>query len=193
MLKLADAAVMASLMLIPLIFQPLRYEAYETYRAGLLALLVFIMLPGLIVTWRWKVSHKPLLIALLLWSVAVSLATIFSLSPMRSLVGDLERGQGTITQLVLVCAVLIGSRVNPLKIWRWVWLVAVINAVYGILQSAALLPNPYFERAAGTFGSPTHAGSWFTLALLWLIAGFLCDFQRLSRWKRIALAIGILV
>lgn len=191
--QLTEAAIMVSVALLPLLFQPLRYEAYETPRAVILLLLVLLALPGVRAGFSLNGKQRWLVLAIGLWSLALIASAVFSLSPARSLVGDVGRGMGVITQLTLVAAVSLGCCVEPQKLWRWLWLVAVVTAVYGILQTLGLLTHPFAERASGTFGSPTHAGSWYALAALWLILGRIGYETELRRWRQVAFDGGILL
>jgi O-antigen ligase len=150
---------------LPLDFLPPRFEAHETHRAGLMLVLALLALPSL----RLRRLRSPLLTALVLWCLALALATLFSLTPIRSLSGDLIRRMGLLTHLALVAGALLGAHLDLTHAWRWFWLAGVAVAVYVIVQAAGLIPmvNPYPDRPAGPLGAPTFTAGWLALALLW--------------------------
>jgi O-antigen ligase/polysaccharide polymerase Wzy-like membrane protein len=169
-LNTAKAAFAICVAILPLAFLPVRFEAHETYRAGLLLVLVAFALPGL---WRIRHANRFLLLAILGWAAALILSTGFALSFSRAFLGDLIRDMGLITQLTLIAVIFLGSTLDPAAAWRWFWLGGVVVAAYVILQAAGFIPNPLAERAYGPLGAPTYTGGWLALAALWTIPGFL--------------------
>jgi hypothetical protein len=131
-----------------------------------------------------------LLIAIVLWCIALLLSTIFALSPSRALWGDLIRRMGLLTQLALVATVFFGAALNLSRVWRWFWLIGVIVAVYTILQSATFIPVLHVDnRPPGPLGVPTFTGGWLVLAGLWAGIGFLHGGIQ-PRWRKLLFLAG---
>jgi O-antigen ligase len=184
--RLQTAILIISVALLPLDFQPLRFEPHEPHRAGLLIILVLLAFP----TFR-RLRFSPLLIAVVIWCIALLLSTIFALSPSRALWGDLIRRMGLLTQLALVAGVFFGAAPNPSRLWRWFWLAGVIVAVYVCLQSVGLIPGLHPDnRPSGPLGVPTFTGGWLVLAGLWAALGMMRETIP-QFWRKLAFACGL--
>jgi len=149
--------------------QPLRLEGFETHRAGLLIVLTVLYLP---LIWHgFKAAPRILKIALAVWIAALLCSTMFSLSPERSLLGDLLRRRGLISVLASLAFLFVGMQLSLASTWRWVFGFGVVQAVYILLQHVDVLPTIFIDRVPGTLGAPTFAGTWLTLVILWSCVG----------------------
>ncbi|MCC7452152.1 MAG: O-antigen ligase family protein [Anaerolineae bacterium] len=153
------------LLVLPCLIDPLRLEAYESPRATLSVVLSLgIGLAALaVVRCRFRLPRDPLPIAILIWTVSIILSAILSLSPSRSILGDLQRRMGAFTQLSLLAAFIGGALLTrrqrgqvPLLLAA----IALIVAGYGVLQGV--------DRPSSTFGVATFAASWSVIVILWL-------------------------
>jgi O-antigen ligase len=161
--RLQATVALIAVAVLPLDFQPLGFEAHEPYRAGLLLLLICIVLPTLRLP-----RTSPLLIAIILWCLALLVSTVFALSPARALAGDLIRKMGLLTQLALVGGAFLVVSSDSRDIGRWLWWAGVIAASYVCLQVANLVPGHHLDhRPQGPLGVATFTAGWLTLAILW--------------------------
>jgi len=154
------------LLALPCLIDPLRLEAYESPRATLsIVLSLGIGLAAWIIIRQRPFSfpRQLLLIAILIWTISIILSAILSLSPSRSIFGDLQRRMGGLTQLSLLAAFIGGAMLTrrqrgqiPLLLAA----VALIIAGYGIVQG--------MDRPASAFGVATFAASWSVIVILWL-------------------------
>lgn len=188
----STATMVMAVALLPLMMQPLRLEAHETYRAGVLALLVLV--GAFAFSWRTLRQNRVLMWAVIVWAIALTLSSLFSLSPARSFGGDLIRRMGWWTQVALILCLFWGARISPAAFWRWLWLAGVVVAAHVGLQAAGLLSNtPLDGRPPGLLGSATFTGGWLMLALLWttlaLIGG---GWRHLNLVRRVLVSIGLL-
>src|SRR5690242_14021990 len=113
---------------LPLLNDTLRFESYESPRAGFSVVIgmgivlsaLFSCLPhprspspqaergnGLTSLLRF-----PLALAVIVWGVSIALSAILSLSPTRSIFGDLYRRMGLLTQLSLIAAFIGGTLIT---------------------------------------------------------------------------------
>lgn len=162
--------------LLPLYAQPLRFEAYETQRAGLLLVLLTAALPGLSQTRCGKPLRTPLTRMALIWCAALALSTVFALSPQRALMGDVTRRMGLVTQVAIAAALWIGAWGSLRALWRWFWLAGAVIAVHTLLQAGgwiAILSD--IPRPEGLLGAAPFTGGWLSLALLWTGVGLLAE------------------
>ncbi|MCC7451149.1 MAG: O-antigen ligase family protein [Anaerolineae bacterium] len=162
-LRLIDWLWLVGLLALPCLIDPLRLEAYESPRATLaIVLSLGIGLAALaVIRCRFRLPRDPLPIAILIWTVSISLSAVLSLSPSRSIFGDLQRRMGMLTQLSLLAAFIGGmmlTRRQRGQIPLLVAAVALIVAGYGILQGV--------DRPSSTFGVATFAASWSVIVIL---------------------------
>jgi hypothetical protein len=170
------AALILSIALLPLFYNPLRFEGHETLRVGLLLTLVAAALPGLCP--RFRRDAWPLLLAVGLWVVASTLSTGFALSPVRALAGDSVRRMGLLTQLVLITGLLFGATSGS---GRWFWFAGLAVSAYVFLQAFGLIsPGSNPLRPTGPLGASVFTAGWLALACLWLALGG----AELPRWQR---------
>jgi hypothetical protein len=168
---LLTAFLWYSVAILPFDFLPLRFEGHETHRAGLTLVLAVGVMGVLTLSWNKRLPgarlEKLFIASLSIYGVTLILSTLFALSPMLALVGDLIRRMGLLTQLGLVVLVFAVREVG----WRWLacgfWFAGVICAVYTLLQLVGWTPNPIDERAFGLLGAPTFTASWLVNALIW--------------------------
>ncbi len=174
--RLLTAILFVSIAVLPLNFQPLRLEGHEPHRAGLLLVLVLLALPLI----RWP-KRNLLSVAIVGWCLALTLATIFSLTPARSFFGDSIRRMGLVTGLALAAGAFLGAQLHPRAAGRWFWLAGVTVSGYVMLQALGWLPNPLNERPFGLLGAPAYTGGWLALAVIWAGCGGWPE-QRARRW-----------
>lgn len=154
------------LLALPCLIDPLRLEAYESPRAMLsIVLSLGIGLAGLAAIHPVRLTwpRQPLLLAILIWVVSIILSAALSLSPSRSILGDLQRRMGALTQLSLLAAFIGGAlltRRQRGQIPILLAAVALIVAGYGVLQGV--------DRPSSTFGVATFGASWSVIVILWL-------------------------
>jgi O-antigen ligase len=184
--------------LLPFDFLPLRFESHETHRAGMtLVIAVGLMVVMLIPRYGRRLQaasplEKFFLASLAFFIVVLILSTLFALSPMQALVGDLIRRMGLLTQLALVMLVFAVREVDWRVLARGFWFAGVICAVYALLQFVGWIPNPIEGRAFGTLGAPTFTASWLVNALIWSLVWVLSEAHG-SIWRRTILVGGPLV
>lgn len=165
---ISQAAAALTIFALPFCYDMARFEPYDPHRAGLLAVLVALAIPGAL---RFpRQVDKPILLALILWVGVLLISTVFSISPTRALFGDLIRRMGLLTQLLLMTAVLIRL---PVRLsGRIFWATGAVVSVTVMLQAAGVIENPWGSRAAGVIGAPVFTGGWLALAVAWSTAGW---------------------
>lgn len=169
------------LIALPLRFDPLRLESFESPKA------TFAILTGIgigcaaLMLWRlhsiplrqhWL--RNPLTLAVMIWGIVAALSAVLSLSPARSLFGDVYRRMGAITQVSLLMAFVGGSllarRQRDLT-GPMLAIVGLLVAGYGILERLGLSPfvaDPAV-RPSSTLGVHVRAASWCIIVILWLL------------------------
>jgi O-antigen ligase len=169
---------------LPVVVDPLRLSAHEAPQATFsvligLAILIAAILFGISQPFRSTVSHflnQPISIAVLCWTLSVIVSGLFSISPNRSILGDLQRRMGVLTQLSF-CAAFLGGLLITRKQQRHVWgimsAVGCIVAGYGILQSIGGVFRP-----GSTLGLATFSASWVAIVILCLLVVILGSWSR---------------
>ncbi len=178
---------------LPLLTDLLRIESYESPRAmfsavigvaiGLSALAARLCLPHPLSPSpkAAKGNHStsplssPLTLAVIAWGVSISLSAILSLSPTRSIFGDLYRRMGLLTQLSLLAAFVGGALITRRRRgqgWPLLAISGSIIAINGIAQRFGLSPFVQSSnwRPSSTLGTSIFAASWCLIAILWLVA-----------------------
>jgi O-antigen ligase len=182
------AALILSVALLPLFYNPLRFEGHETFRAGLLIVLVAAALPGL--RPRIRRDAWPLLLSAGLWAAALLLSTGFALSPARALAGDSVRRMGLLMQLVLMIGLVFGA--VPAT-GRWFWFGGLAISAYVLLQAFGLIgPGSNPLRPTGPLGASVFTAGWLALGCLWLALGG-TDLPRWQRWGGVVVMVLALV
>ena len=167
---LTAAWVIAALFL-PLVFQDIRLEGYETEKAGVLWMLgapLVIALPALMRRRIWTQPLTWIVIALL--GVAVFSAWA-SISPQTSLYGLIGRGQGLLTHIAYG-ALFLGAAAAGWRVRQ-----AVIPAVIAVSVPLCLYAlyqrfDVGSPRPGSLFGNANFLASWLILALILLITHF---------------------
>jgi len=118
--------------------------------------------------------RSPLVLAVIAWGVSITLSAILSLSPTRSMWGDLYRRMGLLTQLSLIAAFVGGAQITRRirgRGWPLLAISGSIVAITGIAQRFGLsfLPQLSNWRPASTLGTSIFAGSWCMIVILWLV------------------------
>ncbi len=176
---------------LPLIVQPLRYEAFESYRASLLAVSLLIAFLALGTRPFLPILRENRMFFLLLgvWIAVLVLSSALSISPTRSFLGDALRRMGLWTWLALIGTLFLGAFLGVRPSWRWLWTVGIIVAVQSISDVLQLVGD---ERPPGLLGWTTYTGGWLMVAVLWSITGILRDAPP-QRWRRGVLWAGVLL
>jgi hypothetical protein len=171
--------VIAGLFL-PLVFQDIRLEGYETEKAGVLWMLgapLMIILPALM---RRRMWTQPLTWTAAALIVAAGVSASASISPQTGLYGLIGRGQGILTHLaygaLFMGAAAAGWRVRQALMPALI-AVSVPLCLYALYQRF----DVGNERPGSLAGNANFLASWLILALILLTA----HFPR-SREKRIA-------
>jgi hypothetical protein len=194
--SIAEAALLASVFTV-LAVQELRFEGYETEKAGLLLIFAAIIIGANIAGFlqrptdsekssqRRALTLHPLIIAAGALLVVGIISTLFSLSTARSFWGSPTRAQGLLT----LCAYLVlfwqASRSGE-------WLrVALLPALLIIAVPLSLLTivtryglDPLLTpvpRPGATTGNPDYLGSWLVMVTLYCSLQFA---DRVKKWDR---------
>lgn len=165
------AIITISLGLVVLDTFPQRFEPYEAQRAGVLLVLAVV---GLAAGWlqpRRQRLNRPLLAAILVWVVVLTLSTALALSPSRAFFGDPYRHTGLLMQLTFLGgAFLIAQLADIRSLWRPVWFGGVAVSAYVVLQFVSFIsPGPNPARPNGPLGVSIFTAAWLVLAGLWVI------------------------
>ncbi len=170
---LTSAWVIAALFL-PLVFQDIRLEGYETEKAGVLWMLGAPLVTALPALLRRRIGTQPLTWIVLALIAVASISALASVSPHTSLFGLIGRGQGILTYLaygaLFLGAALVGWRVRRALIPALI-AVSVPLCLYALYQRFDV-GNP---RPGSLLGNANFLASWLILALILLIAHFLTD------------------
>jgi O-antigen ligase len=175
---------LAAAVAVPLAFNPWGYSGFELPKVVLLRALVLLMglaaLVRAIEAWgkpgrtprHWRTI--PLLWPVLLFGLALVLATAFSVSPRASLWGSYERQQGLLAlvaylALFLLTAANLHTRAQVERLWAGLVWASVPVVAYGFVQAAGLDPLGWHTDAASpvlsTFGRANFLGSYLVLVI----------------------------
>lgn len=158
--------------LIPLYFQPMRIEPNEPARAGLIGLGALVVV--------WALAHgEGRHVRRAAWVIAAFagltlITALVSLSPATSLMGELVRRYGALTQIAIlggaVGGALIYAHYGGAALARVLWLVGIVVGVIALLQQArvypTISPTYYPLRSSSIIGYPTYLGGWAALCAL---------------------------
>ncbi|MDZ4765424.1 MAG: hypothetical protein SGI73_12805 [Chloroflexota bacterium] len=171
LLERLAAGVIAAALFLPLAFQDVRLEGYETERAGLLLLFAapLVMIVPLLIRGIWIKSGLVWCVLLLVGAAVLSWR--MSISPHTSLEGLPNRGQGLLTYfayaLLFFGALGAGRRVVPFMTPILV-AIAIPLCLYALYQRFDV-NNP---RPGSLLGNANFFASWLILALIWIGAQF---------------------
>lgn len=182
--RIAHATLLTALLTV-LAFQELRFEGYETEKAGLLMGLGAVLLGCHLLRFdrvaiRAHLTHPLVIgvIALLAWS---TLSTAFSLSPSRSFFGTPDRPDGLLMRwiyaLIFIQAIISAPRLLH-DLLPTLTMLAVAMCGFGLLLN---INGTYTERIASTTGNPNYLSAWLVMAL---VAGMTLTALQIRGWKR---------
>ncbi len=175
--RVLEALWLVTAVAVPLAFNPWGANAFELSKAVLLRALVLLMgLAALaqIIEGRRNGPHHPLLWPALAFSLALALATAFSINPRASLWGSYERQQGLLTlaaylALFLLTAANLRTRAQAERLWAALVWSSVPVVAYGFLQAAGMDPLDWRTDAASpvlsTVGRANFLGSYLVLVV----------------------------
>jgi len=162
---LMEAAWLAAVVLIPLFFNVYSSRIFEPDKITLLRTLALVILAAWFVKtfdeggFNWEalrsgnvhinsIIKKPLVVPILALVFAYIISTIFSVSPLVSLLGSYQRLQGTYTTFsyLIIFAAIVGNlrkRIQIDRLMTTIILTSLPIALYGILQHYQLDPVPW--------------------------------------------------
>jgi len=198
--RLHYAILLISIAVLPFMVHITRFEANEAHRAGLLGVLVLFTVPMIpTVIKSVPKSRRLLLFAIAIWCGVLVASSVFSIHPLRSLIGEGDRRMGLLTHLTFVAGAFLMWRVSGKHLWYFFWIVSVLGSVQVLLESQTLQGA---DRIYGFFGWTTFTGGWLALTTIWAVVGFLIDgyknstvlqrFVVMGSWGIIALAMVLL-
>jgi O-antigen ligase/tetratricopeptide (TPR) repeat protein len=171
----------------PLYFAPFTERVFEPEKAGLvrvLGLLAASALLGQALARRDRIPsgllrHPLVAAALMVWA-AEALATLTSVAPVTSLMGNYERGQGLLTLSAMLAlggaAAALARKGGTLMLAAALGASAFPAGLYGIVQRLGLDPVPWLgdvvTRVSGPAGSSVMLGAQLAMALPF---GLLCS------------------
>jgi len=182
--------VVLIILFIPLIFQELRYEGYETEKGAFV-----IMVGGIIVAHWLKTSsnmtktdwaywlRNPFHGLICLFVISTGLSTIFALSPLISING-IENHAHAWLQIAISVVVFL----NVERTWK-----PVLHSIGPILVSVSLPISLYtiiqsiqshMVRPSATFGHPNFLASWLIIAIVIICTWAYWHIQTKAYFKR---------
>jgi len=160
-----------------------------------LGLMFYVFL--LLIDLKYLPKKSVLLLAVFLYCFAITISSIFGFCFTRSLLGDMQRGDGLVLQFhLLAFFVIISGIFRSKKDWiiflRATAFVGLASALAGILQQAGLAKfYSVYQNAAtrlsGTLSNPDLFASYMSLSAF--IALFLFAAEADKRWKALWLAV----
>ncbi|MDE2001827.1 MAG: O-antigen ligase family protein [Patescibacteria group bacterium] len=167
---------------VPLLIAQNLFFPYITGKAFVFRTVVEIGFFG----WAWLAicykEYRPKMnavwIAIALWLGVVTLATIFSVNPVRSFWSNFERMEGLVTYIHLFAYFIVAASVFKKRDWNILFNLFLLSGVYEntfvLFQALGFLPSPQGGfRTDGTIGNPVYLAAYllFVLAmaaLLWI-------------------------
>ncbi|MEP7284985.1 MAG: O-antigen ligase family protein [Chloroflexota bacterium] len=187
--KLAGWWWLVSLASLPLVFDPLRVESFESPRATLITVLGLGIGLAALAAWgslssaeRRTLLRQPITLTVIAWALCCAVSALLSLSAAHSTFGDIYRRMGLLTQLSLLMAFvgasLLSRRQRGLA-WPVLAVASLLVASYGILEWLGLSPFVvgWVMRPSSTLGVHVRAASWIVMAVLWLGAGLIAQWR----------------
>ncbi|HVN87510.1 MAG TPA: O-antigen ligase family protein [Candidatus Binatia bacterium] len=199
--KLTESGWLASLVIVPILFNTHSARTFEEDKIPLFRSIAVLVLVGLIVRGiesgrdGWTINDRPLwrvplvTIAASL-AVAYVLATVCSIEPLTSLVGSYQRTQGTYTWLsyttiFFALVMLVRQRSQRELIIATIILASVPVAAYAVAQHFGGDPIRWATnlraRATGTTGNAIFLGGYLIMVLPLTSARFI---EQLNRGRR---------
>ena len=176
--------VAVCLFLVPVFWNPSLGNPFTQGKEILMksAVLATVVAAGIILVFRNTVKGRelwksPLFLLLAAGALIAVISTAFSPTPVIALFGTYGRGFGLLTQVYLLaflvyCALALKDR-DGSRIIRYVFVVAAIAALYGLLQKAGIDPlfsgynTSIFEGRIFSFlGNPGYLGQYLLLGIL---------------------------
>ncbi len=156
---------------------------FERPKAFCLSLAAAMLMPRAVLI--WPTLPRRLRAAVLIWLLVLTASVVFSVDPVRALIGSFERSQGA--YLLLCCTVLALARVPAATIvvpaifttcvsglWALVQFFGIEGAIFSALNlleagvSEAGWHRAFGWRAFASFGNPMALGNWLVIALVFL-------------------------
>ncbi len=176
---------------IPLYISRVLFFPYITGKAFVFRILIEIVFAA----WVWlaltnkefRPRKSPVLIAISIWLLVVSAATIFGINPLRSFWSNFERMEGLIAYIHLFMYFMVIASAFNLKDWmRYLnlFMVAgIFENTYVLLQRMGILASPQggTGRTDGTIGNPTYLAAYLIFILA--IAVFLWFKSKKGSWE----------
>ena len=146
---------------------------------------------------RYRPKYSPIVGSIILFLVAIGIATVFSQNPYRSFWSNYERMEGYITVIhlciyFLIAAFTITERLN----WDKLWLVflgsSVIMGFYNLYEIInSIQATGSVARMGASFGNPTYLSAF--MLILFFINLFLFVVKRIPWWLFVFVALIQLV
>lgn len=178
---LAEAALLAAMLVVPLLMNVSSSRIFEADKLALLRTLSVIVLAALAVIAAEGAKEaaarltgwlkQPIVLAVLAWTACVLFALCFSPAPLLSVLGEYTRRQGVLAWFcyVLAFAGILGfvrERQQIDRIVDAVLLASVVPALYALqqcFQLDALNPGLARERPTSTLGNPIFLGAYLIM------------------------------
>ncbi|MEK7649694.1 MAG: O-antigen ligase family protein, partial [Patescibacteria group bacterium] len=135
----------------------------------------------------YRPRRSPMLLALIAFTGAITLATIFGVDPYHSFWSNLERMEGLLTHLHLLALFLVvGHTVRSKKEWTYVAHgfagVGLIVSLHAILQFTGILDIVGVYRPYATFGNSIYLAGYLIFSIFLSSLLFAQTRISLSRW-----------
>ena len=134
--------------------------------------------------WTPKISQQNIWFAV--WIAVLTIASIFGIHPLDSVIGGSYRHQGV---LFFITLLLISETIKNLS-KKASNILSLLIAVAVCLESIILLIqkiNLWQRRPWGTIGEPNAAAGFLAIGLFWIAS------MNISKWVRLLLSIGVLL
>jgi tetratricopeptide (TPR) repeat protein len=173
-----EATLVALAFGLPVAFNPSGTLAFEPFKITLIRFAaVIVALTYSVTLWRSpacgaailaSLRSSSVLLASFIYVSTVGLATLFSVSPLQSLLGSYHRLHGLLTLMALmVLAAAVANRsLSRVRLLDWMLVGSVPVCLYALAQHFKLDPVPWLDRTVGpasTTGSPTSLGAYLAM------------------------------
>ncbi len=216
---LMEVAWLAAAILVPVFFDIYSSRIFEPDKIAILRSLALLILAAWLVKLvdegkvRWErfereeslfktLVRTPLLIPVFLLAVAYIISTIFSVTPLTSLVGSYQRLQGTYTTFsyIVIFAAILGTLRKREQVDRLITTIIVASlpvSLYGYLQRAKLDPVPWggdvSTRIASNMGNSIFVAAYLIMVVPLTIGRIVDSFGAIMReetrlWAHVARA-----
>ncbi|MEK9170538.1 MAG: O-antigen ligase family protein [Patescibacteria group bacterium] len=177
---------------IPLYVSRVLFFPYITGKAFAFRILVEIVLATWVFLAIFYKEYRPkksaLLIALSIFILIVTLATIFGVNPYKSFWSNYERMEGLVTYLHLFAYFLVLAHVFKKKDWNILLNLFIIASIYensyAFLQKMGVLASPQggTNRTDGTIGNPTYLAAYLVFILGFCLLLWFESKSKLQKW-----------